>query len=42
VTAGELARAWPAAGQRLRALDSLIADGLVEVQANTTFTLPTG
>ena len=40
VTAAELAAAWPRAAQRDRALDGLVADGLAEVRADDTFTLP--
>ncbi len=41
VTAADLARAWPAdPSQQARALDGLVADGLVEVHPGNTFALP--
>jgi A/G-specific adenine glycosylase len=40
VTADTLARAWPDPQQQARALDGLVADGLVEVHPDNTFTLP--
>jgi A/G-specific adenine glycosylase len=41
VTADALAETWPDPIRRARALDSLVADGLVEPRASNTFTLPT-
>ncbi len=38
--AGHLATAWPDPAQRARALDGLVADGLVEAHPDKTFTLP--
>jgi A/G-specific adenine glycosylase len=40
VTARALADAWPDPQQQARALDTLVADGLVEVAEDNTFTLP--
>jgi A/G-specific adenine glycosylase len=40
ITAGALAAAWPDPVQRARALDGLVADGLVAVHDDDTFTLP--
>jgi A/G-specific adenine glycosylase len=40
VTAAELAAAWPDPAQQSRALDGLVADGLVEVHPDDTYTLP--
>jgi A/G-specific adenine glycosylase len=40
VTAAELEQVWPADPQRLRCLDSLVADGLVEPLAGERFRLP--
>ena len=40
VTAAQLAPAWPDPLQRARALDGLVADGLVEVPEDGTFKLP--
>jgi A/G-specific adenine glycosylase len=41
VTKGELDLVWPDAIQRERALDALIADGLVDPVDDDRFTLPT-
>jgi A/G-specific adenine glycosylase len=40
VPASELASAWPDRSQQARALDGLVADGLVEAHPGDTFTLP--
>jgi A/G-specific adenine glycosylase len=40
VSADDLARAWPAPTQRARALDGLIADGLIDPRPDSTFSLP--
>ncbi len=40
VTARSLARAWPAEAQRLRCLDSLVEDGLVEPLPRSRYRLP--
>jgi A/G-specific adenine glycosylase len=41
LTAGQLAPAWPDPIRRARALDGLVADGLVEPHGHDAFTLPT-
>jgi A/G-specific adenine glycosylase len=41
VPAGELSAAWPEPVRRARALDTLVADGLVEVHPDGSFSLPT-
>jgi A/G-specific adenine glycosylase len=40
VEAADLAAAWPAAPQRARALDGLVADGLVVPLGEERFSLP--
>ena len=40
VTAAALAEAWPEEGQRMRCLDSLVADGLVEPLGGDHYRLP--
>jgi A/G-specific adenine glycosylase len=40
VPSAALAAAWPHPGQQARALDGLVADGLVESRPGSTFTLP--
>ena len=40
VTGGQLGAAWPMAGQRARALDGLVADGLVDALPNGHYGLP--
>jgi A/G-specific adenine glycosylase len=40
VSAADLERAWPADRQRMRCLDSLVADGLVEPLADERYRLP--
>jgi A/G-specific adenine glycosylase len=40
VSLAELEAAWPDPTRRARALDGLVADGLVEPKDNETFTLP--
>jgi A/G-specific adenine glycosylase len=40
VSAAELERCWPADQQRMRCLDSLVADGLVEPLADERYQLP--
>ena len=40
VSAAELAQAWPAEQQRMRCLDSLVADGLVEPLVDERYRLP--
>jgi A/G-specific adenine glycosylase len=40
VSLAELESAWPDPVRRARALDGLVADGLIEPQDNETFTLP--
>jgi A/G-specific adenine glycosylase len=40
VSAADLAQAWPAERQRMRCLDSLVADGLVEPMGGDRFRLP--
>jgi A/G-specific adenine glycosylase len=40
VEAADLAAAWPAAPQRARALDGLVADGLVAPVGDDGFALP--
>jgi A/G-specific adenine glycosylase len=41
VSAADLERAWPAEQQRMRCLDSLVADGLVEPLDDERYRLPT-
>jgi A/G-specific adenine glycosylase len=41
LTAGQLAPAWPDPIRRAKALDGLVADGLVEPHPNSTYSLPT-
>ncbi|MGH3159707.1 MAG: A/G-specific adenine glycosylase [Streptosporangiaceae bacterium] len=41
LTADQLAPAWPDPRRRARALDALVADGLVEPHDNQTYSLPT-
>ena len=40
VTAGQLNAVWPVPVQRARALDGLVADGLVDVLPNGSYALP--
>jgi A/G-specific adenine glycosylase len=40
VTAGQLEAVWPVLGQRARALDGLVADGLVDARADGMYALP--
>ena len=40
VELGQLHQAWPEPVQRTRALDSLVADGLIDIRADGTFSLP--
>ncbi|EFQ83320.1 putative A/G-specific adenine glycosylase [Aeromicrobium marinum DSM 15272] len=40
VTLAQLEAAWPDQQQRMRCLDSLVADGLVQPAAGSTYTLP--
>jgi A/G-specific adenine glycosylase len=40
VAASQLEAVWPTLGQRARALDGLVADGLVDARADGTYALP--
>ena len=40
VTSGQLDAVWPTAVQRARALDGLVADGLVDALPDGTYALP--
>jgi A/G-specific adenine glycosylase len=40
VAASQLEAVWPAPGQRARALDGLVADGLIDVLPDGLYALP--